>query len=65
MVDSRTIAEYINASLAHQEDTREGPVVRGKSRALAELRRALTTMARSPLPVIVEGGRVTIGYGGT
>ncbi|HYY53059.1 MAG TPA: sigma 54-interacting transcriptional regulator [Myxococcales bacterium] len=34
---------------------REGPVYWGRSAAMAELRRRLSVLARSPLPVVIEG----------
>src|SRR2546430_16890255 len=33
----------------------EGPVIWGRSPAMAELRRRLEVLARSPLPVLIEG----------
>jgi len=55
VVDSRSLAAEITRALALQESHREGPVFWGRSRAMAELRRSLGVLARSPLPVLLEG----------
>src|SRR5205085_2669285 len=41
--------------LTLQHEAQEGPVFWGRSPAMAELRRQLTVLARSPLPVLIEG----------
>jgi len=55
IVDSRTLASEITRALALHHAVQEGPLFWGQSRPMAELRRALTTLARSPLPVLLEG----------
>jgi two-component system nitrogen regulation response regulator GlnG len=55
IVDSRTLAAEITRALGLHHELREGPVFWGKSPAMAELRRGLTLLARSPLPVLLEG----------
>src|SRR5205807_8657627 len=39
----------------HGAANEEGPVIWGRSPAMAELRRRLEVLARSPLPVLIEG----------
>jgi len=55
VVDSRTLAAEISRALAQQHAAQEGPVFWGRSPAMAELRRQLAVLARSPLPVLIEG----------
>ncbi|HYS10392.1 MAG TPA: sigma 54-interacting transcriptional regulator [Myxococcales bacterium] len=55
VVDSRTLAAEISRALAVQQAAQEGPVFWGRSAAMAELRRQLAVLARSPLPVLIEG----------
>jgi two-component system nitrogen regulation response regulator GlnG len=55
IVDSRTLAAEISRALAVQHAADEGPVFWGRSPAMADLRQKLTVLARSPLPVLVEG----------
>ena len=55
VVDSRTLASEITRALELHHTTQEGPIFWGRSRPMAELRRQLTTLARSPLPVLALG----------
>jgi len=55
VVDSRTLAAEISRALTLQHAAQEGPVFWGRSGAMAELRRQLAVLARSPLPVLIEG----------
>jgi len=55
VVDSRTLAAEISRALSLQHAAQEGPVFWGRSPAMAELRRQLAVLARSPLPVLVQG----------
>lgn len=55
IVDSRTLAGEITRALALHHKAQEGPIFWGQSRPMAELRGALTTLARSPLPVLLQG----------
>ena len=55
VVDSRTLAAEISRALALQHAAQEGPVFWGRSPAMAELRRQLNVLSRSPLPVLIEG----------
>jgi DNA-binding NtrC family response regulator len=55
VVDSRTLAAEISRALQLQHEAQEGPVFWGRSPAMAELRRQLAVLSRSPLPVLVEG----------
>jgi len=55
VVDSRTLAAEVTRALELHHMTQEGPIFWGRSKPMAELRRQLTTLARSPLPVLVEG----------
>jgi DNA-binding NtrC family response regulator len=55
VVDSRTLAAEISRAMALQHAAQEGPVFWGRSPAMAELRRQLSVLARSPLPVLIEG----------
>jgi two-component system nitrogen regulation response regulator GlnG len=55
VVDSRTLAAEISRALTLQHAAQEGPVFWGRSPAMAELRRQLAVLSRSPLPVLIEG----------
>src|SRR5438132_5213251 len=55
VVDSRTLAAEISRALTLHHEGQEGPVFWGRSPAMAELRRQLAVLARSPLPVLIEG----------
>src|SRR5207253_11458163 len=55
VVDSRSLAGEITHALSAHQELQEGPVFWGRSAAMAELRRTVGVLARSPLPVLVEG----------
>jgi DNA-binding NtrC family response regulator len=55
VVDSRTLAAEIVRALELHHEAQEGPVFWGRSRAMAALRQQLVVLARSPLPVLLEG----------
>jgi len=55
VVDSRTLAAEVTRALELHHTTQEGPIFWGRSKAMAELRRQLEVLARSPLPALVEG----------
>jgi DNA-binding NtrC family response regulator len=55
VVDSRSLAAEIARALALGHEAQEGPVFWGRTRAMTDLRRQLEVLARSPLPVLVEG----------
>jgi DNA-binding NtrC family response regulator len=55
VVDSRSLAAEIARALALHHSVQEGPIFWGRDPAMAELRRQLEVLARSPLPVLVEG----------
>src|SRR5438067_6009675 len=55
VVDSRTLAAEITRALELQSAAQEGPVFWGKSPAMAALRRQISVLSRSPLPVLIEG----------
>ena len=55
VVDSRTLAAEISRALTLHHEAQEGPVFWGRSPAMAELRRQLAVLSRSPLPVLIEG----------
>ena len=55
VVDSRTLASEITRALDHQEALQEGAVFWGRAQAMTALRRQLGVLARSPLPVLIEG----------
>src|SRR5215831_3035981 len=55
VVDSRSLAAEISRALALHHSAQEGPIFWGRARAMTELRRQLEVLARSPLPVLVEG----------
>ncbi|HEX7597666.1 MAG TPA: sigma 54-interacting transcriptional regulator [Polyangia bacterium] len=55
VIDSRSLAAEIKHALVLTAAAQEGSVFWGKSRAMLELRRSIATLARSPLPVLIEG----------
>jgi DNA-binding NtrC family response regulator len=55
VLDSRSLAAEIKHALALSEATQEDAVFWGKGRAMRELRRSMGTLARSPLPILIEG----------
>src|SRR6266851_5429904 len=55
VVDSRSLAAEIARALALGHRAQEGPVFWGRTRAMSELAHQLEVLARSPLPVLVEG----------
>ncbi|HEY2902630.1 MAG TPA: sigma 54-interacting transcriptional regulator [Polyangia bacterium] len=55
VVDSRSLAAEITRALALGESQKDGSVFWGRSAAMAELRRSIGVLARSPLPVLIEG----------
>lgn len=55
VVDSRSLAAEIKHALALSEAAQEGGVFWGKGHAMRELRRSIATLARSPLPLLIEG----------
>jgi DNA-binding NtrC family response regulator len=55
VLDSRSLGAEISHALALHQDSQEGPVFWGHSTAMAELRRTVAVLARSPLPVLIEG----------
>lgn len=55
IVDSRTLAAEITRALELHHTAQEGPVFWGRAPAMAALRQQLSVLARSPLPVLVEG----------
>jgi DNA-binding NtrC family response regulator len=55
VVDSRSLAAEISRALALSHTAQEGPVFWGQTPAMAELRRQLEALARSPLPLLIEG----------
>ena len=55
MVDSRSLAAEIKHALELTQAAQEGAVFWGKSRAMLELRRSIIALARSPLPMLIEG----------
>src|SRR5204863_5677391 len=55
VVDSRSLAAEVTHALALHQDLQEGPVFWGRSPAMAELRRSVGVLARSPLPILIEG----------
>jgi DNA-binding NtrC family response regulator len=55
VLDSRSLAAEIKHALALAEAAQEGAVFWGKGRAMRELRRSIATLARSPLPILIEG----------
>jgi DNA-binding NtrC family response regulator len=55
VVDSRSLAAEISRALAVHHTGQEGGIFWGRAPAMAELRRQLDTLARSPLPLLIEG----------
>src|SRR5678816_2434709 len=55
VVDSRSLAAEISRALAVHHTGRQGGIFWGQAPAMAELRRQLDTLARSPLPLLIEG----------
>jgi DNA-binding NtrC family response regulator len=55
VIDSRSLGAEISHALALHHDQQEGPVFWGASPTMAELRRSVGVLARSPLPVLIEG----------
>ena len=55
VVDSRSLAAEISRALAVHHTGQEGGIFWGQAPAMAELRRQLDTLARSPLPLLIEG----------
>jgi two-component system nitrogen regulation response regulator GlnG len=55
VVDSRSLAAEISRALALHHSVQEGPIFWGRDPGMTELRRQLEVLARSPLPVLVEG----------
>ncbi|MBN2360910.1 MAG: sigma-54-dependent Fis family transcriptional regulator [Deltaproteobacteria bacterium] len=55
VVDSRALAAEISRALALRHAEQEGPVFWGQSPAMAALRRDLDALARSPVPVLLQG----------
>src|SRR3954453_11605499 len=57
IVDSRSLAAEISRALAlhHSAQEGEGLIFWGRTRVMTELRRQMEVLARSPLPVLVEG----------
>ena len=55
IVDSRTLAAEVTRALELHHAAQEGGVFWGRTAAMAELRRTLSTLSRSPLPVLLEG----------
>ncbi len=55
VIDSRSLAAEITGALAQHDEVAQGPVFWGRGAAMTELRRSIAVLARSPLPVLVEG----------
>ena len=55
VVDSRSLAAEISRALALSHRVQEGPIFWGRAPGMAELRRQLEVLARSPLPLLLEG----------
>src|SRR3954463_9264189 len=55
VVDSRSLAAEISRALAVHHTGQEGRIFWGRAPAMAELRRQLDALARSPLPLLIEG----------
>jgi DNA-binding NtrC family response regulator len=55
VVDSRSLAAEISRALAVHHTGQEGGIFWGRAPAMAELRRQLDALARSPLPLLIEG----------
>jgi DNA-binding NtrC family response regulator len=55
VVDSRSLAAEISRALSVHHTGQEGGIFWGRAPAMAELRRQLDALARSPLPLLIEG----------
>jgi DNA-binding NtrC family response regulator len=55
VVDSRSLAAEIKHALELTQAAQEGVIFWGQSRAMLELRRSIIGLARSPLPMLIEG----------
>lgn len=55
VVDSRSLAAEIKHALELTQAAQEGGIFWGQNRAMLELRRSLLALARSPLPMLIEG----------
>lgn len=55
VVDARSLVAEITRALQLHHTAQEGPLFWGRSPAMAELRRSLGTLARSPLPLLMQG----------
>jgi DNA-binding NtrC family response regulator len=55
IVDSRSLAAEISRALAVHHTGLEGAIFWGRAPAMVELRRQLDSLARSPLPLLIEG----------
>ena len=55
VVDSRSLASEISRAIAVHHTGQEGGIFWGRAPAMAELRRQLDALARSPLPLLIEG----------
>jgi DNA-binding NtrC family response regulator len=55
VVDSRSLAAEISRALALSHRVQEGPIFWGRAPGMADLRRQLEVLARSPLPLLLEG----------
>lgn len=55
IVDSRSLGVEIRRVLEVCHETQEGHVFWGKSAKMAHIRRSLSVLAQSPLPVLIEG----------
>jgi DNA-binding NtrC family response regulator len=55
VLDSRSLAAEIKHALATSEAAQEGGVFWGNGKLMRELRRSIVMLARSPLPILIEG----------
>jgi two-component system nitrogen regulation response regulator GlnG len=55
IVDSRSLVAEIRRALLLSHETEEGAVFWGKNETMAQVRRSLGILARSPLPTLIEG----------
>ena len=55
VVDSRSLAAEISRAIAVHHTGQEGGIFWGRAPTMAELRRQLDALARSPLPLLIEG----------
>lgn len=55
IVDSRALATEVTRALELHHQAQEGGIFWGRGRAMAALRRALSTLSRSPLPLLLTG----------